>query len=161
MPDALRKRGTSRNLPESHRGVRARAWTFEGPLRKLRGYRQVPAVHVCPAAHCRLVLQRQNPSSAHESDRAGSHAEQTEPPRPQLAIWAGWQTPPRQHPAGQLLALHDAPVQAPPAQVAPSHDGKVPQRQRPSLEQLSALFESHSTQVEPPAPHSENEGVLH
>lgn len=66
-----------------------------------------------------------------------------------------------QHPLGHVVALHAPPVQAPPTQLAPPHGGFMPQRQTPSLEQLSARVGLHVTHALEPVPHWVNDGVLH
>ena len=67
---------------------------------------------------------------------------------------------PWQQPLAQLAALHPPPEQAPATQLPLAHGGELPQRQAPSLEQLSALFELQATQRFPPAPQEVNAGVL-
>jgi hypothetical protein len=65
-----------------------------------------------------------------------------------------------QHPLGQVIALHTAPVQAPPTHSAVPHGGYIPHRQAPSLEQLSALLALHELQTLPAVPQLVNDGVL-
>ena len=68
---------------------------------------------------------------------------------------------PLQQPLGQVVALQVPPEHAAPRQVLLPQGGNIPQRQAPSLEQLSALVELQVEQALPAAPHELNDGVLH
>jgi hypothetical protein len=67
-----------------------------------------PATHCCPGPHAGFAPQRHAPP-LHVSALALLQAVQALPPVPQVVSELVWHTPLRQHPAGQLAAVH--PVQ--------------------------------------------------
>ena len=93
------------------------------------------------------------------------HTEHAEPPRPHAVSDGVVQTPIVQQPLGQLAAVQKPPTQAAPEQLELppplGHGGVTPQRQAPSLEQLSAFVALQLPQVVPPTPQNDTDGVLH
>ena len=92
------------------------------------------------------------PVAEHASATTTSHVAQAAPFVPQRDSDGGVeQTPPRQQPFGQLVAL---PTQVPPWHVWPTwHAGAPPQVQAPVAEHASADAGLQATHVEPFTPH--------
>ncbi len=89
----------------------------------------------------------------------GSHAAHCAPALPHAVTLGTVHTLFAQQPFGQVAGEHGGATQLPPTHcLPPVHAGLAPHRHAP-IAQVSAVFESHIAQTEPPVPHAPTVGV--
>jgi hypothetical protein len=130
---------------------------------------QVPepvVVQRWPATQAAFILQRQTPLVQRSPTVVQS--EQATPPMPQLSVSETLQTPLRQQPLGQLVALQVLPqlppshLHAPLTQVAgEAQAAELPHAHWPVAEQLSARVAVQAVHVPPSVPQVATEAVRH
>jgi hypothetical protein len=120
---------------------------------------QTPPVQRCSPVQAAPVPQPHAPA-LQLSLTIGSHAEHCTPPVPQASAVPVMQTLLAQQPLGQVAGVQAGATQAPPTHCwPPPQAGLAPHLQAPAA-QVSAVFESHIAQTEPPVPHMPSDGVF-
>ena len=116
---------------------------------------QSPDAQRWPPAHAGPAPHSQAPVGPQRLALLVSQAMQAPPPIPQVVKAGVSQRPPWQQPAGQEAASQ---THAPFMHRWPAtHGGPPPQRQAPSVEQVSALLPSQPVQASPPVPQVETD----